>query len=786
MNLPAPRLSVPYPGLRPFEPEESPLFFGRGGHIAEMLLILRERHVLAVVGSSGSGKSSLVRAGLLPALEQGFLGDEGTWRFVVTRPGNDPYSNLASEFVRQFGEAECMPESAEVAFCRATLRRGPNGLLDTVADLLLPETVRLLLIVDQFEELFRFHNEGTDDDNSEAEKGSWRNEALAFVDLLLSTVGARHPQVYLALTMRSDYLGNCDAFRGLPETISRCQFLPPRLTREELRDAIERPAVEPPFQGRIMPDVTSRLIAEMGDRNDQLPLIQHALLAMWHLAENESGNADSSSGPMVTVRQYDQIGGAASALNLHADDIFLSLKSDQQREIVRRLFCALCASAGAGRRARRFSSISEVAGIARVDPAEVLEVVAEFACPGVNFLVTYPVGPATADSNLDISHESLIRHWRRLNDWLKQEAESASRYRHLVESARLYASGQEELLDGRALESAVEWFDRERPTSLWGDRYAPGEFAAVADYLRLSREHEQQQQARHERIRQQDEERRDRIRRLLAPSERHWRTIFRQRALVAILLAAAVPNLMASVFNTVYNLKGIVERLDDAESMFWFTQITVNSMAFPFGLGLLALLCMPVVTAATRREKGFDSRSPSLDFEKLRQRSLRLGEFAAWISLGLWIVAGPIYPWALWRDGKIEGADWMHFIASLTLCGLIASAYPFFGISCLSVGSLYPTLIQGGALSPTDREFLSRLNRISRYFLTLAASVPMLSVAVLVLIGSQARGELALLAAGGVAALGIAFLLFRILQYDLETLQQIEPISIEPTSSVAL
>ena len=209
---------APYVGLRPFEFHEAPLFYGRGEHIAEMVRTLRKGHFLAVVGSSGSGKSSLVRAGLLPAIAAGFMdgGEEAAdWRFVIMRPGLDPYENLLRELLPQVAPGQSL-DSATIEFRRQTLRGGPRGLIEAVADSLLPEPARLVVLVDQFEEIFRFLERGSpstpDDGSSLADR---RNATLAFVDMLLATTAEGDPHVYVVLTMRSEYLGECEAFLGL-------------------------------------------------------------------------------------------------------------------------------------------------------------------------------------------------------------------------------------------------------------------------------------------------------------------------------------------------------------------------------------------------------------------------------------------------------------------------------------------------------------------------------------------------------------------------------------------
>ena len=149
----------PFPGLRPFEIDESHLFFGRDGQSEQLIGKLSRTHFLAVVGTSGSGKSSLVRAGFLPALHGGFMTNAGSaWRVAIVRPGNDPIGNLARALNAPdvFGSEIEENAAIQTAMAEATLRRGSLGLVDAVRQSVMPEDENLLVVVDQFEEIFRF------------------------------------------------------------------------------------------------------------------------------------------------------------------------------------------------------------------------------------------------------------------------------------------------------------------------------------------------------------------------------------------------------------------------------------------------------------------------------------------------------------------------------------------------------------------------------------------------------------------------------------------------------
>jgi Novel STAND NTPase 1/YARHG domain len=485
----------PYVGLRPFEFHEAALFYGRGEHIAEMVRTLCKGHFLAVIGSSGSGKSSLVRAGLLPAIAAGFMNggeDDLDWRFVLMRPGNDPYDNLLRELLPKLAPCQSLDPDI-VEFRRRTLRGGPRGLVEAVADSLLPESARIVVLVDQFEEIFRFLERGSpiqpDDSGSVADR---RNTALAFVDMLLATAAECDPHVYVVLTMRSEYLGECEAFLGLSSAISKFQFLTPRMTREQIQDIIERPIAA--AGGRIEPQVVTALLNSLGPAQDQLPRVEHALLRMWDRACKIREEQPEPKQPLVlTLDDYRAVGCFETALDLHGEQLYHDLgpESDagqpsEKQRVAERLFRSLAVRTSQGTLVRRLSTLGEVALVAAVPEQIVAEVVEHFRQPGCNFLVATPAEQLTGETTLDISHESLLRQWKRMAESVTAEANAAAELQRLVRDAQIWGEGNRGFLRQPELGLYARWRERV-PSPAWALRYVrEEEFSAADQYLSAS------------------------------------------------------------------------------------------------------------------------------------------------------------------------------------------------------------------------------------------------------------------------------------------------------------
>jgi FOG: WD40 repeat len=493
----------PFPGLRPFESNETHLFFGRDGQSEELLRRLRRTRFLAVVGTSGSGKSSLVRAGLLPALQGGLMTSAGSdWRIAIMRPGSDPLGNLARALSvlgqrDEKKDAESSEEKDEkrdekrdeknavmqAMLAETALRRSSLGLVEFVSHArkkldkngkqLFPDYENLLVVVDQFEELFRF-KQLIEEENSQ-------EDAAAFVKLLLEAVKQPAGKIYIVLTMRSDFLGDCSQFAGLPEAINNGQYLIPRMTRDERREAIIGPVAV--GQGTISEPLVNQLLNDVGDNPDQLPILQHALMRTWNYWLTQRRN-----GEPMDIPHYNSIGGMSEALSLHADEAYEEL-NDAQKLIAKKLFKGLTEKGTDNREIRRPMEVREICELTGASEEAVIAVIEVFRRAGRSFLMPPPTDaqtgkpvPLDSESLIDISHESLIRNWGRLKDWVDEESRSARIYRRLAETAVLHKEGGAGLWGDPDLQIALTWREENQPNRVWARRYHP-EFPLAMDFL---------------------------------------------------------------------------------------------------------------------------------------------------------------------------------------------------------------------------------------------------------------------------------------------------------------
>ena len=509
----------PFPGLRPFGEEEDYLFFGREEQTTDLLELLRTQRFLAVVGSSGSGKSSLVRAGMLPALYGGTMAGVGSdWETVVLRPGGDPLLNLAEAMVA----AELYdPEDPEAPLqIRATLSRSRQGLVQAVQFSEMSPASNLLIVVDQFEELFRFR--GTSEEHEE--------RATEFVKLLLNAAKTEERSIYVVITMRSDYIGDCAHLPGLAEAVNDGKYLIPKLTRDQRRDAIMMPAAV--GGAAISESLVQQLLNDVGDDADQLPILQHALMRIWDFWDQ-----DHDEGEPVALRHYDAVGGMANALSNHADEVYYELPGDESRELARRIFQAITERGGDERGIRRPTRMDQLCRIVDGKSEDVMLVLDAYRRVGRTFVMPTDGVELTDDTVVDISHESLMRVWQRLSHWVEEESQNARVYTRLSETAELYEQQLAGVYRDPDLAIALAWREHSEPSEAWAKRYRKG-FGKAIQFLDESYETTRAEEIAREELRQRELEQAKLLARIQARAKKR----------LSVLLGCVAVALIASVF----------------------------------------------------------------------------------------------------------------------------------------------------------------------------------------------------------------------------------------------
>lgn len=394
-----PPLAKPYKELFAFEEEDGGLFFGRDATVAELRRKIAERPFSLVIGPSGSGKSSLVRAGLFPSLR------EAGWALAAFRPGRRPLYRLAHALVSLMrsepGEGAVMADAERL---ESTLRRDPGRILDLAETALeqMPGTGRILLLIDQLEELFT-HD---DPDRVGAETAEQTSVRVAEFVALLAAVSAqstrRTPPLQCIATLRADFTGRALETPDLSGLLRDADVKLGPMSVSELTEAVERPAGL--FGVKFETGLVAEIVARMEGVAGGLPLLQFALDRLWKQQQDRR----------LTHAGYDRIGGVEGALAEHAGDVLAGF-AERESADVRRVFLRLVRLAAPGEQAEDTRAVVSRDELGDADWRIVLRLAGER-------LVTTgrdPEGGETAE----LVHEALIRNWAPLRAWLDEDRE---------------------------------------------------------------------------------------------------------------------------------------------------------------------------------------------------------------------------------------------------------------------------------------------------------------------------------------------------------------------------
>ncbi len=480
----------PYKGLQAFEEVDAANFFGREALVDHLLARLREQqdgeHFLAVIGPSGSGKSSLVQAGLIPRMRNDTLPGSSRWFIVEMLPGSRPLEELEAALLRI---AVNPPPSL-----LAQLKEDERGLVRATKRILNDNKSEIFLFIDQFEEVFT--------------RARDKDEVEHFLNSLVTATTDPECRLRVIITLRADFYDKPLLYPAFGNLVRQSSEVVLPMSPEELERAIVGPAER---VGTVLePGLVQQIIADLSKEPGALPLLQYALTELF----------ERRSGRVLTLEAYHSIGGALGALARQAEEQYTRL-IPAQRELARQLFLRLVTPGESGTDDTRRRILHTAA--TSIDPA-MEEVIAAF---DRSRLLTFDHDPLTREPTIEVAHEALIREWQQLKQWLTESREDLLTQRRLGAAAADWLNAHRDpsyLLTGARLEQFESW-QLETRLALSQEEN---------DYLRESiaeREIRQAQEAEREKYQRSLEERsRNRLRMLVG--------VMAAAALVAVGLAS--------------------------------------------------------------------------------------------------------------------------------------------------------------------------------------------------------------------------------------------------------
>ncbi|MCL1475132.1 caspase family protein, partial [Argonema antarcticum] len=446
----------PYKGLSYFDcNEEDPkYFYGRTALTDELLDKVREGNFIAILGASGSGKSSVVRAGLLHQLKLGQrLSGSDRWKIYIFRPGEHPLKSLAAVFVEP--ELSTIERASQLQKAEELIRLGAVGLKRLVA----AANSRVVLLVDQFEEIFTVCKDNT--------------ERQQFLECLLGEDPPLHPlrkgdkqdeisplplsKLSIILTMRADFFGKCaeQEYAGLAKKIQENLIAVTPMTAEELEQAITEPAKQVGLE--VERELVTQMLADVEGSPGSLPLLQYTLTELW---QRRTMNR-------LQLSTYTKLGGLKGTLQKRADEIYESF-SDEEKLAAKRIFLELTQLGEGTEDTRRQVRIADLVNSEQLS-ASVQQTIQKLA--DAKLIVTSTLIAKGANSEqvavVDVAHESLIRYWPKLRQWLNENRETLRQKRSIEAAAQEWeekGKGADYLLQGLRLAEAENFLGQSNHT----------------------------------------------------------------------------------------------------------------------------------------------------------------------------------------------------------------------------------------------------------------------------------------------------------------------------------
>jgi WD40 repeat protein/energy-coupling factor transporter ATP-binding protein EcfA2 len=414
----------PYLGLDAFSEEDADRFFGRETLVSELVARVKESRCVVTAGPSGSGKSSLVRAGLIHALKQGALPNSERWLYATLTPGRDPIESLALAMSR-------MAKSPEAGKYLREHFAGPGALHEFVESQLSDrQDQRAVIFVDQFEEVFT--------------QVSKEDERLAFLNLLTHAATIENGRVTVLFALRSDFVSNCATYPQLNALLNQQFMQVGAMQPDELVSAIARPALQVGL--RIDPDLIAQIVDDMQDEPGALPLMQFALKDLFDAQQAKGGVI------LLTLNDYLARGGLRKALERHADAAFAKL-SENEQQLARAIFSGLIEIGRETQDTRRTAAFDELIP-ANTDAAQVKEAIRKLA--DARLITT---GEQDHSVTVTIAHEKLIEAWLWLRKLINENREAIALQNQIAEDAQEWDEHQRDgsyLYSGARLATARE------------------------------------------------------------------------------------------------------------------------------------------------------------------------------------------------------------------------------------------------------------------------------------------------------------------------------------------
>jgi basic membrane lipoprotein Med (substrate-binding protein (PBP1-ABC) superfamily)/DNA-binding SARP family transcriptional activator/energy-coupling factor transporter ATP-binding protein EcfA2 len=420
-TLPTDHAVNPFKGLQPFQEADAEHFFGRDRLVADVVRRISDQRMVTLVGPSGSGKSSVVRAGVIPALRKNAIPDSDRWLIAQMVPGSRPFDELEAALLRSTIDA---PDSLS-----DQLRGGEPSILRAALRVLPEDTAKIIIVIDQFEELFTLVTDET--------------TRTRFLDQLTEVVDDPHGRIRVLLTLRADFYDRPLQYPAFGARMGDGVVNVVPMAPDELEYAAERPAARAGVT--LEPSLLASLLTDVVGQPGALPLFQYTLTELFD--RRNEGN--------LSLDVYDAMGGLRGTLTRRADELFGELTASQAAA-ARQLFLRLVTIADTDEWSRRRVRASEILAL----DIDVVDLQAVIGAYGTARLLTFDRDHVSGSPTVEVAHEALLTEWERLRDWIDEARDDVRRQVRLAAAgAEWHSSGgnPDYLLSGSRLQEYEVW-----------------------------------------------------------------------------------------------------------------------------------------------------------------------------------------------------------------------------------------------------------------------------------------------------------------------------------------
>lgn len=451
----------PFPGLRSFSSGDSHLFFGRDMESDDLIIKLLKNRYVSLLGSSGSGKSSLINAGVIPKLIGTDTTKSSAWRVISLRPGRDPFENLTGAITKTINDS-----GQDINRSIISTELWNSGDLAGLTGQYFHDGEKVLLFIDQLEELFIHLSSDVLHDS-----------AQKFIDILVNSVRKTESNMMIMTAMRSEALGECSHYWDLSRIVNNSNYIIPEPDTETWKTMIEGPVK---YAGaKIDPELVEILLMDIRNRNCKLSVFQHAMMRTW-----EQWQKIEKSDKIINRSHYNAAGTVINSIQIHADQLYEHL-GQRQKMICEVLFRTITKKGSDNKALKHPADLKLIKSIAGCTDAELYEVIDVFRGSSQSFINSCEDITLNENSVIDLQNECLISKWDRLKDWTDSESVSRNTYQRLAEAAELFQQGKTGLYKPPELLQALKWRDQNKPVLSWAEQINPA-FERTMVYLRTS------------------------------------------------------------------------------------------------------------------------------------------------------------------------------------------------------------------------------------------------------------------------------------------------------------